>query len=73
MFWTAKKRPEARVYVGDCREILPRIPELKAGTLDMASRASILRRLMDVGRRLDEALLGYRIAHARWTRQTSYR
>jgi site-specific DNA-methyltransferase (adenine-specific) len=34
-FWTARKKPEARVYVGDCRDILPRIPEVKAGTLDL--------------------------------------
>jgi DNA modification methylase len=29
------EKPEARVYVGDCRQILPRIEEVKAGTLDL--------------------------------------
>jgi site-specific DNA-methyltransferase (adenine-specific) len=28
------KSPDCRVYVGDCRELLPRIPEVRAGTLD---------------------------------------
>ncbi len=27
--------PDTRVYVGDCREILPRIPEVKAGEVDL--------------------------------------
>lgn len=27
--------PEARVYVGDCRELLPRIPEVRAGVVDL--------------------------------------
>ena len=29
------KDPEARIYVGDCRAILPRIPEVRAGALDL--------------------------------------
>lgn len=29
------KSPECRVYVGDCREILPRIPEVRAGAFDL--------------------------------------
>lgn len=33
--WTARKGTEARVYVGDCRDVLPRIEEVKAGTLDL--------------------------------------
>jgi site-specific DNA-methyltransferase (adenine-specific) len=27
--------PEARVYVGDCRELLPKIPEVTAGVVDL--------------------------------------
>lgn len=58
------------------REILERelhLVELavKAGTLDVVARAATLRRLMEVGRRLDEAMRAYRVARARWTRQTA--
>jgi site-specific DNA-methyltransferase (adenine-specific) len=28
-------KAEARVYLGDCREVLPTIPEVKAGTVDL--------------------------------------
>lgn len=27
--------PEARVYVGDCREVLPRVPEVASGSVDL--------------------------------------
>lgn len=58
------------------REILERELQLvevavKAGTLDVVARAATLRRLMKVGRRLDEAMRAYRVARARWTRQTA--
>lgn len=58
------------------REILERELQLvevaiKAGTLDAVTRATTLRRLLDVGRRLDEAQRAYRVAHAHWLRQTS--
>ena len=29
------RNPDARVWVGDCREILPRIPEVRAGEVDL--------------------------------------
>lgn len=29
------KEPEARVYIGDCRELLPAIPEMRAGAIDL--------------------------------------
>jgi len=31
----ALKSPDTRIYVGDCREILPRIPECAAGDIDL--------------------------------------
>jgi len=31
----ALANPEARIYTGDCREILPRIPEVRAGAIDL--------------------------------------
>jgi DNA modification methylase len=34
-FWEAKKGSPARVYSGDCREILPLLPEVKAGAVDL--------------------------------------
>ena len=43
---------------------------LKAGTMDAVTRAATLRRLLDVGRRLDEAHRACRIALAHWVRQT---
>jgi DNA modification methylase len=33
--WTAKKGAGARAYVGDCRDLLPRIQEVNAGVLDL--------------------------------------
>ena len=31
----AIKHPEARVYVGDCREVLPALPEVRDGSVDL--------------------------------------
>jgi DNA modification methylase len=33
--WSAKKGTEARVYHGDCRQILSHLPEIRAGKLDL--------------------------------------
>ncbi len=33
--WRSKPDPDTRVYIGDCREVLPRIPEVRKGQVDL--------------------------------------
>ncbi|MDP1660972.1 MAG: hypothetical protein Q8L55_03570, partial [Phycisphaerales bacterium] len=33
--WRSKPDPDTRVYIGDCREVLPRIPEVRKGQIDL--------------------------------------
>lgn len=33
--WKSAAKPDTRVYVGDCRQLLPRVPEVASGTVDM--------------------------------------
>lgn len=33
--WQTKADPDTRVYIGDCREVLPRIPEVRNGQVDL--------------------------------------
>jgi len=34
-FWVSEGSPEARVFVGDCREVLPRVAEVARGEVDL--------------------------------------